>query len=116
MKGIEFRCRREYLGLTAGWLAQQMGVYVRTVQRWEEKTGDIPPKAEQAMTYLCAGAARAVSTIAVEQIKLKANLKEGEPLPPLMIPAGADEQLPASWHRMIAVRVAERTGQEIVSA
>jgi hypothetical protein len=113
VKGTEFRCKREYLGLPAAWLARKMEVDLRTVQRWEYSgAGDVPEYAEKAINYLWAGAARSVSVIALEQLKKKVDHVK---LPPLAIPAG-DSELPASWHRMIAVRVAERTGQEITAA
>jgi hypothetical protein len=115
MNGAEFRCKREYLGLSAAWIADKLGVDTRSVQRWETmKT--IPPRAREAIEYLYASAARSVSIIAVNELKKHdQRRKAGEGMPPLVIPAG-ENQLPASWHRMIAVRVAERTGQEITAA
>lgn len=111
MNGTEFHCKREYLGLSAAWIARKMTVDTRTVQRWESMA-TVPDHAREAMDYLFAGAARSVSVIAVEQLKKKVNHVE---LPPLAMPTG-DSELPPSWHRMIAVRVAERTGQAIVAS
>lgn len=50
--GLEMRCTREALGLTAHDLSTYTGINLRTIQRWEEekaRTTPIPPYAESAL-------------------------------------------------------------------
>jgi hypothetical protein len=114
MNAAEFRCKREYLGLPASWFAGKLGVDIRTVQRWEARDGKVPYTAATLINNLYDGAAKAVSYLTVQQLKardagdehpVKVPSNEAETMP--------DSELPASWFRMIAVRVAERTGQEV---
>lgn len=48
--GLELRCTREALGLTAHDIATYTGINLRTIHRWEQNRSEtIPPYAESAM-------------------------------------------------------------------
>lgn len=101
MTAAEFRTVREYLGLTAEWVADQLGVALRTVRRWEHGHSPIPDGVRQQMEAWEADTARAVG-IYVEQLL---DLPE-----PGVIAARDDTEVPggwpARWQRHVLARVA----------
>lgn len=115
MTPAEFRCKREYLGLSMAWIARALNASERSVRRWEQVGhGDVPTRAAELINQLYAGAAKSVSVLTVAQMKRRDRMGEAwksVAIPvPLNDPAG---EFPGSWFRMIAVRVAERTGQPL---
>jgi DNA-binding XRE family transcriptional regulator len=107
MKPAEFRCLYEYLGLTPSWLAQFLNVEEDTVVRWEDGLEPIP---ESAAVDLI-GVARTTSELAQ---KLATDLRWGGTVITYRSDAefrAADPyglNYPASWHRAVAARVADR--------
>jgi hypothetical protein len=106
MTGAEFCCSREFLGLPRQWVAAKMSVHVKTIETWEGiSQSHVPERAEQFMNLLLELAERTVA---------KMTLKWEGAIP---VPHGRtalDEKFPASFHRMIAARVNERTKSGIV--
>jgi hypothetical protein len=99
MTSAEFCCGREFLGLPRQWVAAKMSVHVKTIETWESVgQGHVPERAEQFMGIMLGMAEQAVA---------KMTLKWEGAIP---VPHGRiDNQYPASFHRMIAARVNERT-------
>lgn len=112
MNSAEFVCAREYLGLPIKWLAENMGVTVRSIYRWEAGISPVPDWAAQRMAAYLDNTQRAVaySTLGVEDDKRMAHTTFRDGATPESVP------MPASWHRMVAARAAERTGRRIVWA
>jgi hypothetical protein len=111
MTPAEFVCWREYLGLDRKWVASQFDVTERTVKRWEEGS-KIPVAAEHAIGQWVEHAHRFVSALTIQLTKIDGGL-------PYVVAPQDDcvdlvDGMPAKWHRMIAARVAERTGLSIV--
>lgn len=93
--GAEFRHRRETFGLSAEWLADQLGVALKTVQRWENGHRPIPEGVAAEMdilsTAVIEGAARpcAAHLVTVQDAVM-------------MIPrTGTYLGFPASWYRAL---------------
>lgn len=103
MSGAEFCCSREFLGLPRQWVAAKLGVHVKTIETWE-RSGNVPERAHEFMTLLLEMAQQAVG-------KMTLSWKGVIP-----VPQGRNgfEDFPASFHRMIAARVNERTKAGIV--
>jgi hypothetical protein len=110
----EFRCAREYLGLEIRWIAKGLDVSVRQVNRWESGISPIPDRATRAMTQMLAYTDRCVGFLTVEWPK------QSPPRPLVTyddtVESMGEEGFPASWHRALCSRVAERTGLGIVYA
>ncbi len=107
MEPAEFRVVREYLGLSQEWLAGHLGVSRRTIASWEKGQWPIPDGVRLEMEALESVTADNVS-FAIDQLM---DLPE-----PTLLTFRTDEQLtaahpdlgfPASWHRMLAARVAQ---------
>ncbi len=95
LTAAEFRLQREDFGLSAEWLADRLGVALKTVQRWESGHRPIPAGVASEMdiisTAVGEGAARpcAERLLAIED-------------PVMMIPrTGAYCGFPASWYRAL---------------
>lgn len=107
MTAAEFRCLREWLGLTTTWTAQRLGVAERTVHRWEAGVMRVPAGVSDAMlalseqTYDVMNAAveQLLDTTdpAIETYRTDADFREHQP----------QADWPASWHRALAARVAD---------
>jgi hypothetical protein len=106
MTGAEFHCAREFLGLPPQWVAAKIGVHIKTIYQWEKPgNGNVPDRALTFMRTMLAMAERMVGRMTVEW--------QGDSIP---VPHGREltpSQPPASFHRAIASRVAERTGKRI---
>lgn len=108
MSPAEFRCTREFLGLTGSWVARRLGVDERTERRWEHSRAiAVPENYAVLLSELAAAASRTVSLLTVQWVQQKGNA-------PLPVPNGdlpeSLSEFPPTWHRMIASRVAERIG------
>jgi hypothetical protein len=107
MNPAEFRCLYEYLGLTPNWLAHFLNVEVDTVLRWEDGLEPIPESAAVDLK----GVARITSELAHE---LATDLRWGGTV--ITYRSDIDFRAadpyglnyPASWHRAVASRVADR--------
>ena len=104
----EFRCFYEYLGLTRPWIAQYLNVDEADVRGWEDGTDPIPVSAATEL--------KGLARVADELVhKLATDLQAGG----VMTTYRTDAQFraadpfgltyPASWHRAVAARVADRT-------
>lgn len=92
MTAAEFRSRRETFGVSAEWLADRLGVALKTVQRWENGHRPIPEGVAWEMdltgTAMRMGAAHAVAEFLITADD-----------PVLMIPrTGTLFGFPASWY------------------
>ncbi|MCX8647145.1 hypothetical protein J3U01_01745 [Bifidobacterium sp. B4107] len=100
-----FKATREDLGLPVAWLARRWKVRRQSVDRWESGERSIPDTIARDLQSLDAY----TRGIIQEQV----NENEGT----LTVPQGAgeeDDDMPASWHRMVAKRVAEQTGAKVL--
>ena len=104
MNCAEFKVWREFLGLPVPWVAKQIGVTPDTIRRWEDSDGTVNRLAQLMMRNWINTAQRAVGRLTVEFTESKESIQA----------AKEDGVWPAGWYRMIAARVAERTGLEIV--
>lgn len=106
----ELRCLREFLGLTPAWLADRLGIRERRLQRMEAGTESIPDGVAVELEDLANATAEYVEQLieeldgqgAVETLvtyRTDATFKAAE---------GLGLTYPASWHRAVAARVAER--------
>ena len=100
----EFKSLRESLQLTTKWLSRRWGITENSIQRWERNrlppddvVDDLQSIAQQAEETIIEGVHRDYGTIEVP--RLDRDSLDG---------------FPASYHRMIARRIAEQTGAEIV--
>lgn len=98
MSEAEFRMVREYLGLTAEWLAGHFGVNLRTVRRWEHGQTPVPEGIREGMELLEAEAAEQVGRL-VDELRDASDLV-------LTIPRAAG-RYQQGWWRMVAARVAQ---------
>lgn len=89
----EFRNRREEFGLSAEWLADQLGVTLKTVQRWENGHRRIPEGLVDDMQQLSEAMGEGMARPWAEHL-----LKTDDAV--MMIPRkGTHLGLPASWYR-----------------
>lgn len=117
MTPIELKAVREWLGVTAEWLADHLGVALRTVRRWESGARDengklkypIPDGVRLEVEHLEALTGRVV-TMNIDTLR---DARE-----PAVVTYRSDEEYwaaepqdglrwPASWHRGVVMRVAE---------
>lgn len=52
MNSAEFRCTREFLGLSIDWISEHFGVSRRSVERWEGGVSRIPEGVASALTTI----------------------------------------------------------------
>lgn len=108
MSSAEFVCQRELLGLPINWLAKNLGVTVRTIYRWESGTHPIPEWAADRIRLYVKNTENVIGTVTVKVLN--------DPTIPFLVTYREDWGLagmPASWHRLVMARVAERTGYPI---
>ena len=95
LSAAEFRMRREELGLSAEWLAERLGVALKTVQRWENGHRAIPGGVEDEMDII----STARGELAARPV---AELLLATPDAVMLIPrAGTHFGFPASWYRAL---------------
>ena len=109
MTAAEFRCLRESLGLTRVQAADLLRVAERTVRRWELGEVAVPDGVTAEMWRI---------------VTHTGNVRDEALTDPVVVVFRSDEDLwsarpsmrgwPASWHRVIAARVAVETGARIV--
>lgn len=111
MKPAEFRCTREYLGLSAQWIAVRLNVNTGTVHHWETpRSGDVPRYAVEFIRSLAAAALQITNQLSNKyQTVLTDTTAMPVPVNDAVAKTGGGD-FPASWYRMIGARVAERTG------
>lgn len=111
MTAAELRATRELLGLTAEWLADQVGVALRTVRRWEHGQSPVPPGVAADVAALAEDTADFVGQV-VDELRGTAD----EDPEPWLITYATDEAYraehpdqpwPASWHRAAMARVVD---------
>lgn len=101
LTAAEFRMRREAFGLSAEWLADRLGVALKTIQRWENGHRPIPAGVAREMD-LTATAMRMGAAHVWAEFLLTAQD------PVLMIPrTGTLFGFPASWYRALVDQVAD---------
>lgn len=107
MSDAEFRCLREWLGLTTRWVADHLGVAERTVHRWEAGVSTVPAGVSAELLRLSEITYTALDGL-VDQLL---DLPE-----PGVITYRTDDDYhrhhpeqdwPASWHRALCARLAD---------
>ena len=109
MNTATWKCSREYLGLTHAWIADQLGKNEKYVSSWDEpRRKSVPDYAAAFMREQLDVAAQLVGAMTVKWHEQKGDS-------PIAVPAGAGMAggMPASYHRRIASRVAERINVDI---
>lgn len=95
MTGAEFRNCREAFGLSAEWLADRMGVALKTVQRWESGHRPIPEGVVDEMRIIATAVGEGAARKCAEHL-----LKTQDAV--MMIPrTGTHLGFPASWYRAL---------------
>jgi len=109
LTAAELLCAREYLALPKAWLAEHVEVNLKTWWAYEAGRVRVPVRVTEAIRNLLEHTAQVVAgmTVMVSEREGPINLAT---FPDSVVPNG----FPASWHRMVCARVAERTGQRIV--
>lgn len=101
LTGAEFRMRREAFGLSAEWLAERLGVALKTVQRWENGHRPIPAGVAREMDL-------AGTAIRVGAANVWAEFLLTTEDPVLIIPrTGTLFGFPASWYRALIAEVSD---------
>ncbi|MCG2805761.1 DUF1870 family protein [Propionicimonas sp.] len=107
MSAAEFRCLREWLGLTTSWVAEHVGVAERSVHRWEAGAMRVPEAVGAKMLQVSEVTYDALNT-AVDHLM---DLSE-----PSIWTYRTDDDYrthhpeldwPASWHRALCARIAD---------
>lgn len=107
MTPAEFKCTRESLGLSSQWLANRWGVALYSVQRWE-KSRQLPEELAIDLEGIIEKMRREID---------EASFGGGDRL--IEVPRTDDESpddMPAAYHRAVALAVARSTGARIVYA
>lgn len=107
MSDAEFRCLREWLGLTMEWLADHLGVAERTVRRWEAGTSRVPQGVADELLRLSevtydalnglTGKLADMADPGVITYRSDEDYRQHHP----------DQDWPASWHRALCARLAD---------
>lgn len=107
MSDAEFRCLREWLGLTTRWLADHLDVAERTVHRWEAGVSPIPAGVAAELLRLSEITYDALNGLVDQPLDLP---------DPGVITYRTDDDYhqhhpeqdwPASWHRALCARLAD---------
>lgn len=97
----ELRIAREDLGLTAEWVAERIGVALRTVRRWEAGHSPVPAGVADTIGEWTDAADAQVDAWTARLLDV--------PEPVLVIPReGERDGWPAGWWRALAARIIER--------
>lgn len=95
LTAAEFRNRREEFGLSAEWLADRLGVALKTVQRWENGHRPIPQGVVDEMDQFSTATGEGAARECAESL-----LKTPDAV--MMIPrTGIHFGFPASWYRAL---------------
>lgn len=110
MHSAEFRVHRESLGLPIAWIRDWLEVGERSVWRWEDGKSPIPDGVAQELLQLVEVTRRSVDSLCAElsampvserrvlTYRTDTDFRAHQP----------DTQFPASWHRAVVARAAER--------
>lgn len=105
----EFRCVREWLGLTPLWMADHLGVAESAVHRWEAGVSSLPVGAASELLRLAETTHDALDDM-IDSVKDLHN--------PTIVTYRTDtsyrehfpeQDWPASWHRALCARLAAET-------
>ena len=113
MTTAELRCLRERLGLTPGALAAAIGRSERNVRRWENGEQRISRDTADAMIALAAFTDAAVDAL-VEAAPATITVYRDDAAFRALEDTGG-RVLSAAWHRMVAVRAAERSPNSVIT-
>ena len=95
LTGAEFRNRREEFGLSAEWLADRLGVALKTVQRWENGHRRVPEWLVAELEIISTAMGEGMARPLAEHLL-------GARDAVMMIPrAGIYFGFPASWYRAL---------------
>lgn len=114
MTPAEFAIARESLGLSEQWLANYLGASLRTVQRWGKGQSRLSPSASQQLEDLLEQTDDFVDQVVAELRDNPLPDENGEQWVTTYATDNAyrqhhpDIEWPASWHRAVMGRVAER--------
>ncbi|MEU1040620.1 transcriptional regulator [Streptomyces sp. NPDC005907] len=108
MTPAEFKVVREFLGLTEEWLAEHVGVSPATVEEWEQGLEHVPGAVRAALGDL----ERLTGEFVGKAVAGLADLPE----PGIVTyrndleyrAAHPESEYPASWHRAVVARVAQK--------
>lgn len=101
LTAAEFRMIRESFGLSAEWLAERLGVALKTLQRWENGHRPIPAGVASEMEFIDTAMREGVASQWAELLLTAQD-------PVLMIPrTGTLFGFPASWYRALVDLVRE---------
>jgi len=101
LTAAEFRMLREAFGLSAEWLADRLGVALKTVQRWENGHRPIPAGVAREMDITSTAMRMGAAHVWAEFLLTAQD-------PVLMIPrTGNLFGFPASWYRALVDEVAD---------
>lgn len=101
LTAAEFRNRREALGLSAEWLAERLGVALKTVQRWENGHRPIPEGVAAEMDQI------GTAMFEVAARRCAEHLLKTEDVVMRVPRAGTHLGFPASWYRALVDQVRE---------
>lgn len=110
LTAAELLCAREYLALPKQWLAEHVEVNLKTWWAYEAGRVRVPVRVTEAVRNLLAHTAQVVAGMTVMVGEQEDGVVNLATYPDSAVLTG----FPASWHRMVCSRVAERTGQRIV--
>lgn len=95
MTAAEFRIRREQLGLSAEWLADRLGVALKTVQRWENGHRPIPRGVVSELDVMSTAVGELAARPCAERLLASTDAV-------MRIPrTGTHLGFPASWYRAL---------------
>ncbi len=106
MTDAELRCVREWLGVSAEWLAAHLGVEDRTVLRWESGTTPIPDGVRRRigrLAQLTTESVDALTKMLADRANPRVSVYRSDADYHAASPGAV---MPASWHRMVVVRTA----------
>ncbi|WP_327139285.1 helix-turn-helix domain-containing protein [Nocardia sp. NBC_01327] len=106
LTSAEFRCLREYLGLTAGWLATHTGYAERTVLRWEFGDQTPAPNAVRQLLEIQTQTREVVSGLVLACADMAEPVIETYRKDAEFRAHWPDLPFPALWHRALAHRAA----------
>ncbi|MEV6219882.1 hypothetical protein [Nocardia sp. NPDC051833] len=107
MTAAEFKVVREFLGLTTRWLADELGIQERTVQRWDGGQSTVPEWARERI--------EAIETETAELVSASIDHLSDARDPGILTYRSDNDyrshhpelRWPASWHRAVIARVAQ---------
>jgi len=98
MSGAELKVQLTGLGLPPSWLAEQLGVTMRTVVRWFD-IDEVPASAIHEIEQ--------VSALTLDEMRRMLSEIDGGVVHTLRTDDDSPDGLPASWHRALTFRVLE---------